>query len=238
MHLGIKNDIALFCWVLFILLLLLIGLIKPSLVYRWGKRRTRGRSTLLYGLLIVAFTTAMVATTPDKDDPSATQAGSTELAGTNTAAVPTEETNTAQSTSDTQTKEMEVSTLPVSPEPYATSEAEKETFQMKINTPTSEYLGVPTIYEGEVNETGNPHGEGIITYTFDDVPYILYEGQFNNGIYDGMGTTYCNGNTEIEFSGVFRNGEPVPYPLENEFYYANKSITFTAIRTGKRLGIR
>jgi|GEM_PF-2877813 len=207
-------------------LLLLIGLIKPSLVYRWGKRRTRRRSTLLYGLLIVAFTTAMVVTTPDKDDPSATQAGSAELAGTNTTAVPSDKTNTAQSSSDTQEKEKEVSTLPAYQEPSATSEVEGETVQMKINTPTSEYLGVPTIYEGEVNETGIPHGEGIITYVFDDAPYILYEGQFNNGIYDGMGTTYYNANTEIEFSGVFRNGDPVHYPLENEFYYANKSITF------------
>ncbi|WP_339279099.1 hypothetical protein NYE40_23915 [Paenibacillus sp. FSL W8-1187] len=210
------------------ILLLLIGLIKPSIVYRWGERRTRGRSTLLYGLLIVAFTAAMIATTPDTEDPGATQASSAESASTNSplATAPTDETNTAQAEPESQVKEVEVSTTPTVSETSPESKVEKETAQMVINTPTSEYLGVRTIYEGEVNEMGNPHGEGIITYTFDDVAYILYEGQFNNGVYDGMGTTYYNGDTEIEFSGVFRNGEPVHYPLENEFYSNKGSITF------------
>jgi hypothetical protein len=62
------------------ILLLLIGLIKPSLVLRWGARRTRKRSTLIYGLATIAFLIGMVAVTPDSADRPLSETASSETA--------------------------------------------------------------------------------------------------------------------------------------------------------------
>lgn len=45
-------------------LALLIGLIKPGIVLRWGRKRSRGRVALTYGLASLLFLSAGAATTP------------------------------------------------------------------------------------------------------------------------------------------------------------------------------
>jgi len=46
------------------LLALVIGLIRPSLVIRWGQKKTRGRVFLTYGLAAVVFFTLLGITVP------------------------------------------------------------------------------------------------------------------------------------------------------------------------------
>jgi antitoxin component YwqK of YwqJK toxin-antitoxin module len=99
----------------------------------------------------------------------------------------------------------------------------------------------PTFYEGEVDKNGIPNGQGKFTYTLQDETHTIYEGQLKNGKYDGKGTLYKSGSEDIDFSGIFNNGESVYYPYENEFYYnlTNHVIEFNGepgkIKTGSTM---
>jgi Uncharacterized protein conserved in bacteria len=200
------------------LLFLLIGLIKPSLVLRRGTKRTRGRSSLLYGVLTIAFLVGMIVTTPDPGEP--TLADNTEPAQT------------------PQTAKQEQSIINSDKSGNQPSDTPKESVQQPKSTPDGKivrfqmeegYKSRPTFYEGEVNEKGQPHGKGKIFYEWLErdntkTEIIIYEGEFQNGTYHGKGTLY-NGD-KIEFSGVFQNGEKTYYPYENEFYYDKGAIEF------------
>lgn len=48
---------------------LFIGLIKPGIVLRWGKKRSRGRVLLIYGLASLLFVSLGAATTPQSSSP-------------------------------------------------------------------------------------------------------------------------------------------------------------------------
>ncbi|MEF3309597.1 toxin-antitoxin system YwqK family antitoxin [Paenibacillus sp. GYB004] len=196
-------------------LLLLVGLVKPSLVLRWGSKRTRGRSSLLYGIAAITFATAMVVVTPDS--PSSGQSSATKLAPDE----PTKPINEKQPSPPAD--------LPAN----GKESANPKTVRIEL---AERHRSQPTFYEGEVNQQGQPHGNGTITYTTTDMnketraitekTHVLYKGQFTNGIYDGIGTLYRDTSGAVEFSGVFRNGEKTLYPFENEFYYDKGKISF------------
>lgn len=209
------------------ILLLLIGLIKPSLVLRWGNSRTRKRSTLLYGIITIICLVGMVVVTPDT---------TTQEQVTN---VPNNQLeNNKIATSSEALKESNSEELTASESNNAINEAEKEANDVNIVRIQLEkdVYSSPTFYEGEINEAGQPHGEGNITYTMSvndsstnelkESTLILYIGGFQNGEYHGQGTLYREGYADIEYSGIFENGEKIFFPYQNEFYFDNGEISF------------
>ena len=86
-----------------------------------------------------------------------------------------------------------------------------------------------TKYVGEVNEKGEPHGNGAI-YRFNDT--IIFEGTFQNGIKQGAGKIYyANGN--IKFEGSFDGGRitrGIFYDQKGAFMkYCNGNETFAMV---------
>ena len=68
------------------------------------------------------------------------------------------------------------------------------------------------LYEGDVSEDGEMHGEGRLYYTgkMNTTPYVQYEGSFQNGKPEGFGKVFYkpeNGTeTRIKYCGYFKNG--------------------------------
>lgn len=60
---------------------LLLGLVKPTLVVRWGRRRTRGTSTLTYGVAAVFCFVMFVVTAPPSATTHPTPSGQTRSGG-------------------------------------------------------------------------------------------------------------------------------------------------------------
>lgn len=189
-------------------LMLLIGLIKPSVVLHWGRKRTRKQAALLYGITAILFLIGVIAVTLEAPSPTAAYITSSPSPNSNPATP---------------------SAVPI-PLPKAGGEQKKDVvrFEMTAYSP-------PAYYEGEVNEQREPHGDGKIMWpltVYDEKTqsqvnrtFPIYEGEFQNGSYHGKGTLY-NKEHAIEFSGQFDHGNPVPYPYDNEFYYEDGSIRF------------
>lgn len=210
------------------ILLMLIGLFKPSLVFRWGTKRTRGRSSLMYGALTIAFLVGMIVTTPDSAETTLAEKSEPEQATTTSVQ---KQPNIKQEKSNEQPNEPPKENVQ---QPTSTPKGKTVRFQLEES-----HYSQPTFYEGEVNENGKPNGKGKITYTLLDKTYTLYDGEFKNGVYDGKGTLYKD--DVIEFSGVFQNGEKVFYPYQDEFYYDKGAIKFygdkSKTKTGKTMKV-
>ncbi|MEK3688266.1 toxin-antitoxin system YwqK family antitoxin [Paenibacillus sp. FSL R10-2736] len=191
--------------------LLLIGLIKPTYVIRWGKRRTRKHAVFLYGVIGLSMIIGMVVlpVEPENNIQAPQEVSSP-------ATVVNDQTDVDPSKVATNDKTISQS---VSPSPNI-SENQTNKIQLK-----QKVYSEPTYYQGATNKEGLPEGYGKITYVVNE-EYVLYEGEFINGLYDGLGTLYLLGSSEIEFSGLFHNGERMFYPYENEFYFDKGKISF------------
>lgn len=199
------------------LLLLLLGMIKPRLVVRWGQKRSRGRVLLFYGLsMIVCFVWFLAIIPPVPNTAKESLAASAPENST--------DTSKAEDTKKEDSPKVSPTTDNIQSNPDPATKSNK--VQYKLPNPKFYGLdtGVDSYYEGEVNAKNLPNGEGKITYKipnnkkqYDTLTF--YEGHFSNGLYDGKGTLYSFGADKIEFSGIFNNGEKVFYPFDNEFYY-------------------
>ena len=74
------------------------------------------------------------------------------------------------------------------------------------------YLLDILLYEGDVNEAGQMHGEGTLYYTskMRTKPVLQYKGLFKNGKPDGFGKVYYapedGAESKIKYCGYFKNG--------------------------------
>lgn len=213
------------------IIMLLLGLIKPSLVLYWGAKRTRGRSTLLYGLAIFAFFFGIGIVAPDTSSTEPTEAAAKNISNIDKPAeiVETEVDVTIDKNENDNTANQQQ-------EQVGTENTSKiERIQLE-----QEYYSRPTFYEGELDTEGNPYGEGKVTYIWlDDEVMTLYVGGFLNGEYHGNGTLYYGGDDEqgeIQSTGIFENGEEMFFPYDNEFYYNKKAISFHGEQSKTKAG--
>lgn len=84
-------------------------------------------------------------------------------------------------------------------------------------------------YAGEVDEAGNPHGRGELSYTNGEI----YEGEFVHGLREGRGKmTYATGAVCVgDFQGDKLDGPNC------EMYYANGDIYIGGYKGGSKFGI-
>lgn len=214
-------DVLLFLLSCLSLLLLLIGMFKPSLVVRWGKSRTRKRVVITYGLsFILSFASfiSIIPTAPTFSTVDNTQEVSVVAAkpkstvdqqqsqgqNANTADTP----NNSENKDTPQSVENNAQTAPI----QSTLFKKQASFQLEGTDP-------PMFYEGEVNDNQIPDGKGKFTYQVNNQIFTYYEGEVKNGIFNGKGTMYVELSDQIDFSGIFKNGEKVYYPYDNEYYY-------------------
>lgn len=206
-------DIALFLLSFACLLLLLIGLINPKLVIRWGQKRTRSRVFLIYGLsMIICFIWFLNIIPPAPKTVSGSLAAAPSKIEDSNKKDASKEPNPDKAQTATKENAASNENIKASTEP-AKSNTSKNIVRFQL-----ERIEPPTFYEGEVDKNGIPNGLGKFTWTNQGETHTLYEGQLINGKYDGKGTLYKDGSN-IDFSGIFSTGEKVFHPYENEFYY-------------------
>lgn len=116
------------------LLALVVGLIKPGLVVRWGVQRTRKRSSLTYGALTLASLIAFAITVPDSPPPTAASVpGAKNPATTSQGTAGGATSQTADSKSPSTASAHGTSpSMAVSTDTYVTSKANTSTATTKV----------------------------------------------------------------------------------------------------------